>query len=41
MAPTDGSTTKPLAGTVFHILLALADRDEYGLGIVEEVPPVC
>lgn len=37
MAPTDNSTTKPLAGTIFYILLALADRDEYGLGIVEEV----
>lgn len=37
MASTDTSTTKPLAGTIFYILLALADRDEYGLGIVEEV----
>ena len=37
MPPTDSSTTRPLAGTIFYILLALADRDEYGLGIVEEV----
>jgi len=31
------STTKPLAGTVFYVLLALADEDRYGLAIVQEV----
>lgn len=31
------NTTKPIAGTHFHILLALVDEPRYGLGIVEEV----
>jgi DNA-binding PadR family transcriptional regulator len=35
--PTDSSTTKPLTGTYFHILLALADEERYGLGIIQEV----
>lgn len=33
----DRSTTKPLTGTFFYILLALIDADRYGLGIVQEV----
>lgn len=35
--PDARPTTKPIAGTFFYILLALADRPRYGLGIVEEV----
>ena len=31
------STTKPLAGTTFYVLLALADRQRYGLDIVREI----
>jgi DNA-binding PadR family transcriptional regulator len=31
------STTKPLTGTVFYVLLALADRERYGLDIVREI----
>lgn len=30
-------TTKPLTGTVFYVLLALADGERYGLGIVQEI----
>ncbi len=30
-------TTRPIAGTFFYVLLALADEPRYGLGIVEEV----
>lgn len=30
-------STRPIAGTDFHVLLALADEPRYGLGIVEEV----
>jgi DNA-binding PadR family transcriptional regulator len=37
MASSDRSTTKPLTGTFFYVLLALADQDRYGLDIVEEV----
>lgn len=37
MTHDDRSTTKPLTGTVFYILLALADYDRYGLDIVREV----
>ena len=33
----DRGTTKPLAGTFFYVLLALADRNRYGLDIVREV----
>ena len=33
----DRGSTRPIAGTHFYILLALADRPRYGLGIVEEV----
>ncbi len=33
----DRSTTKPLTGTVFYVLLALADQDRYGLDIVREI----
>jgi DNA-binding PadR family transcriptional regulator len=33
----DRSTTKPLTGTVFYVLLALADRQRYGLDIVKEI----
>ena len=35
--PGERSTTKPLTGTVFYVLLALADGERYGLGIVQEV----
>jgi DNA-binding PadR family transcriptional regulator len=35
--PTDSSTTKPLTGTHFHVLLALADEERYGLDIIREV----
>lgn len=31
------TTTKPVAGSSFYVLLALADRERYGLGIVQEV----
>jgi DNA-binding PadR family transcriptional regulator len=31
------TTTKPIAGTTFYVLLALADRERYGLGIAQEV----
>ncbi len=31
------STTKPLTGTVFYVLLALMDRERYGLAIAEEI----
>jgi DNA-binding PadR family transcriptional regulator len=31
------ATTKPTAGTTFYVLLALADEERYGLGIVKEV----
>lgn len=37
MSPRDAHTTRPLAGTSFHVLLALADEPRYGLGIAEEV----
>lgn len=37
MTHDDRSTTKPLTGTVFYVLLALADHDRYGLDIVREV----
>jgi len=30
-------TTRPLAGTSFYVLLALADRERYGLDVVEDV----
>lgn len=30
-------TTKPVAGTFFYILLALSDRERYGLDIAKEV----
>jgi DNA-binding PadR family transcriptional regulator len=30
-------STKPIAGTEFHALLALSDEPRYGLGIVEEI----
>lgn len=30
-------TTKPITGTSFYILLALADQDRYGLDIVQEI----
>lgn len=33
----DRATTRPLAGTSFHVLLALADQPRYGLSIAEEV----
>ena len=33
----DRSTTKPLTGTVFYVLLALADSERYGLDIVREI----
>jgi len=33
----DRGTTNPLAGTFFYVLLALADRNRYGLDIVREV----
>jgi DNA-binding PadR family transcriptional regulator len=33
----DRSTTKPLTGTFFYILLALTDRERYGLGIIQEI----
>lgn len=34
---SERGTTKPIAGTFFYILLALADEPRYGLGIAEEV----
>ncbi|GMV07258.1 MAG: PadR family transcriptional regulator [Gemmatimonadota bacterium] len=34
---TDRGTTRPVAGTSFYVLLALADQPRYGLGIAEEV----
>lgn len=37
MIRSERGTTKPIAGTAFYILLALADQPRYGLGIVEEV----
>ena len=37
MSRDDRGTTKPLAGTTFYVLLALADRERYGLDIAEEV----
>jgi DNA-binding PadR family transcriptional regulator len=30
-------TTRPLASTSFYVLLALADRERYGLDVVEDV----
>jgi len=30
-------TTRPIAGTFFYVLLALADRERYGLDIAKEV----
>jgi DNA-binding PadR family transcriptional regulator len=35
--PGERGSTKPVAGTVFFILLALADRARYGLDILEEI----
>ncbi len=37
MAGSGAAGTKPLTSSVFYILLALADDDRHGLGIVEEV----
>ncbi len=37
MGSEERSTTKPLTGTVFYVLLALADGQRYGLGIVQEI----
>ncbi len=37
MPDDERSTTKPLTGTVFYVLLALADGERYGLGIVQEI----
>ena len=37
MSASRGGTTRPLAGTQFYVLLALADEPRYGLGMVEEV----
>ena len=37
MGGEERSTTKPLTGTVFYVLLALADGQRYGLGIVQEI----
>lgn len=37
MADESRGTTRPIAGTHFYILLALADEPRYGLGIAEEV----
>ncbi len=37
MSYSNRSTTKPLTGTVFYVLLALAETPKYGLGIVQEV----
>lgn len=33
----DRGSTKPVAGTAFYILLALADRARYGLDILKEI----
>ena len=33
----DRATTKPLTGTFFYILLAIADEERYGLEIVKEI----
>lgn len=37
MGSEERGTTKPLTGTVFYVLLALADGERYGLGIVQEI----
>ncbi len=37
MSPKGASGAKPITGSVFHILLALADEDRHGLGIAAEV----
>jgi DNA-binding PadR family transcriptional regulator len=37
MSRAERGTTKPLTGTTFYVLLALADRERYGLDIAEEV----
>lgn len=34
---SDRGTTRPVAGTSFYVLLALADQPRYGLSIAEEV----
>jgi DNA-binding PadR family transcriptional regulator len=34
---SERGTTKPIAGTFFYVLLALADEPRYGLGIAEEI----
>lgn len=31
------TTTKPVAGSSFYVLLAPADRERCGLGVVQEV----
>ena len=35
--PTDTTTSKPLKAAVFHILLALAARDNYGYALMQAV----
>ncbi len=37
MSPKGASGAKPITSSVFHILLALADKDRHGLGIAEEI----
>ena len=37
MGSSERGSTKPVAGTFFYILLALADADRYGLDIAKEV----
>ncbi len=37
MGNENRGTTKPVAGTFFYVLLALADRERYGLDIAKEV----
>lgn len=37
MSGRDRGSTKPVAGMVFYVLLALADRPRYGLDILKEI----